>query len=237
MKTLVTIFTLIFFTNTFAQTVTKTLEIYHLTEDFYIFTTYKDYKGTPFPSKGMYLVTDSGAVLFDTPWDTTQIQSLLDSIKSRHKKEVVMAIATHSHDDRTAGLEYYALQGIKTYTTALTDSISKIKGEKLAEFLLYGDTTFTIGQYVFETYYPGAGHTLDNIVIWFPNQKILYGGCFVKSTQSKGLGNIADADVKSWPASIRNVLKKFGQPAFVIPGHQSWSDNKSLEHTLRLLVE
>ena len=215
----------------------QTLKISPLIDNFYPFTTYQDYRGTPFPANGMYLITGSGAVLFDTPWVTTQFQPLLDSIKARHNKEVVMAIATHSHDDRTAGLEYYTQEGIKTYTTALTDTISIAKGERRAEFLIYGDTSFTVGQYTFETYYPGAGHTLDNIVIWFPKQKILYGGCFIKSTQSKSLGNIADADVESWPASIRNVLNKFGQPEFVIPGHRSWEDKQSLEHTLRLLAE
>ena len=230
-------FLFIIFFNLLGILYAQTLEISHLTEDFYIYTTYRDYKGTPFPANGMYLITDSGVVLFDTPWDTTQFKPLLDSIKARHNKEVIMAISTHSHDDRTAGLEYYARQGIRTYTTALTDSISKIKGEKRAEFLITDDTTFIVGQYTIETYYPGAGHTLDNIVVWFPQQKILYGGCLVKSTSSKSLGNVADADVKSWSGTIRNILNKFGEPEFIIPGHQSWNDNKSLEHTLRLLAE
>ena len=234
MKTLSTFLFLFAFTSTFAQS-NKALEIFHLTTNFYIFTTYQDYRGTPFPSNGMYLVTDSGVVLFDTPWDTTQFQPLLDSIKTRHNKEVLMAIATHSHDDRTAGLEYYAQKGIKTFTTALTDSVSKINGEKRAEFLIKKDTAFSVGEYTFEIFYPGVGHTLDNIIIWFPQQKILYGACFVKSTDTQSLGNVADANVYEWPNSIRNVLSKFGQPEYVIPGHQSWKDNKSLEHTLRLL--
>ena len=44
-----------------------------------------------------------------------------------------------------------------------------------------------MGQHAFQTYYGGQGHTPDNIVIWFDKEKILYGGCLVKSDwRSKG---------------------------------------------------
>jgi len=86
--------------------VNKKLRIEHLTDNFYVYTTYKDLNGFMFPSNSMYLVTDNGVVLFDTPWDTTQFQPLLDSISVRHNKKVVLAVSTHYHDDRTAGLEF-----------------------------------------------------------------------------------------------------------------------------------
>jgi len=91
------------------------LKISHLTGDFYIFITYNYYKGNRVPANGMYLLTDKGAVMFDSPWDTTQFQPLLDSIRLRHNKNVVLCLATHFHEDRTGGLEYYRQQGIKTY--------------------------------------------------------------------------------------------------------------------------
>ncbi len=71
------------------------LIITHLTGDFYIYTTFQNYQGTTFPSNSMYLVTSKGVVLFDTPWDSTQFQPLLDSIWARHQKKVIMCFATH----------------------------------------------------------------------------------------------------------------------------------------------
>ena len=102
--------TIIFFfliTNIFGQSTKKNIEISHLTGDFYIYTTYSLVAGSLFPANGMYLVTDSGVAMFDTPWDSTQFQPLLDSIQARHHKRVILCIATHFHEDRTAGLEYY----------------------------------------------------------------------------------------------------------------------------------
>ena len=232
-----TIIFLLFITNIVGQTADSSLKISHLTGDFYIFTTYNFYKGNPIPSNGMYLVTNKGVVMFDTPWDTTQFQPLLDSIKNRHNKCVVLCIATHFHDDKTAGLKYYRQQGIQTYTTKKTDELSKTSGKKRAEFLIKNDTVFIVGQYSFETYFPGPGHTADNIVLWFAKEKILYGGCLIKSIEDDDLGYLGDASIKDYATTIKNVQKKCKKPTFVIIGHGDWRSTKSLQHTLTMAQE
>jgi metallo-beta-lactamase class B len=233
MKTVTTLIPfLLFGVISFAQDSTINLKITQLTGDFYIFNTYNLYKGERIPANGMYLVTQDGVVMFDSPWDTTQFQPLLDSIQARHQKKVVLCIATHFHDDRSGGLEYYTQQGVRTYTTTKTDELSKNSGKKRAAFLIDKDTVFTVGQYSFQTYYPGQGHTADNIVIWFQKEKVLYGGCLIKSTEDEDLGYLGDANVKAYAATVRNVQVKCKQPAFVIPGHGDWTSVKSLQHTL-----
>lgn len=219
------------------QTSNPGLTISHLTGDFYVYTTFGSYKGNPVPSNSMYMITSKGVVLFDTPWDSTQFQPLLDSIKTKHSKEVVMCISTHFHEDRTAGLEYYRRKGIKTYTTEHTDKMSLQRNEKRAEYLIQEDTVFTVGQHKFQTYYGGKGHSPDNIVIWFYKEKILYGGCLVKSTEADDLGNLSDADVKAWSFTIKNIQRQFKNPAYVIPGHNDWHSTKSLSHTLDLIQQ
>jgi metallo-beta-lactamase class B len=223
-----------YFTNIRAQVTNSDLQITHLTGDFYIYTTYNLYKGEKIPANGMYLVTASGVVLFDSPWDTTQFQPLLDSIKRKHKKSVTLCIPTHFHDDRTAGLTYFRQQGIKTYTTLLTDELSKKNNKKRAEFQITKDTVFNLGKYAFEIYYPGPGHTSDNIVIWFKKEKILYGACLIKSAEDEDLGYLGDANKTEYAATIKNVQKKCQQPKYVIVGHGDWTSVKSLEHTLMM---
>lgn len=188
-----------------------------------------------FPANGMYLVTVKGVVLFDTPWDTTQFQPLLDSIKTRHNLNVIMCISTHFHNDRTAGLNYYKQKGIRTFTTKQTDDLSKEKNEPRAEYLIYQDTTFNLGQNSFETFYPGKGNSPDNIVIWFGKEKILYGGCFIKSTETESPGNLSDANINEWIISVKRVQAKFDKPNYIITGHQDWTSKNSLTHTLKLL--
>lgn len=221
--------------NDLKLTNTVNLKITPITDDYFVFTSYRPINGKPFPSNGMYCVTDQGVVLLDTPWDSTQFQPLLDSIESRHNKSVVACIATHYHDDRTAGLDFYKSKGIATFSSRQTLALCKKHHEKQAAFYFINDTSFTFGNHSFQTYFPGEGHTKDNIVIWCEDAKILYGGCFVKSTENQGLGNIADANLKEWPTSIKKLMKKFPKPKFVIPGHFGWKRNKGLQHTLKLL--
>jgi metallo-beta-lactamase class B len=214
------------------------LRIEHLADNFYVYESWSEYKpGTYYSSNAMYLVTNEGIVLFDTPWDKKDFQPLLDSIEQKHHKKVILCIATHSHADRTAGLEYYRSRGIKTYTTQLTDSISALTGEKRAEFLFENDTVFKIAEYTFETFYPGPGHAPDNIVIWFPHQKVLYGACFIKSTETDNLGNLSDANPVEWEKNMRKLIARYPDPFYVITGHQDWHNLDSEKYTLQLLTK
>ena len=213
------------------------LKISYLTTDTYVYTTYREYKGSKTSSNGLYIVTGEGVLLIDTPWDTSQFQPLLDSIETKHHKKVVLCVATHSHEDRTGGLKYYRQKGIKTYTSSLTDSISEKSGENRTEFCFKTDTVFRLGQYSFQTCYTGPGHTKDNIFIWFDANNVLYGGCAVKSTEATDLGYIKEADLKKWPETLNTIKQKYPRPQFIIPGHQSWKSLKSIDHTLKLLKE
>jgi metallo-beta-lactamase class B len=223
---------LLYFSGSCAQAL---LKISPLTGNLYVFTTYRSLGEDRVPANGLYAVTGKGVVMSDTPGDTTQFQPLLDSIKTRHGEEVVLCIATHSHEDRTGGLEFLRERGVKTYTSALTDRICQEKGEKRAEFRFMNDTVFRYGEYSFETYYGGEGHSPDNIVIWIGKEKVLYGGCLIKSTEAQDLGYVGEANLKAWPQTIKSIMKKFPHPVCVIPGHQSWTDKASPQHTLKLL--
>lgn len=223
--------------NSFGQKKNSPLPISHLTGDFYVYKTFHDYNGTLISANAMYLVTDKGVVLFDAPWDETQFQPLLDSIKAKHNKEVIMLFATHSHDDRAGGFDFYRKKGIKTYSIKLTDDILKKENKPRAEFIIPNDKTFTVGQHTFEVYYPGKGHASDNVVVWFDKEKVLYGACFIKSADAKDLGYLADSDVKEWKKSIGKVKAKLKNPKYIIPGHEDWTNTESLNHTLKLVDE
>jgi metallo-beta-lactamase class B len=213
------------------------LYIRQLTDSTYIFITFQDVNGTPYPSNGMYLITDEGIVMFDTPWDTNQVKPLLDSIQAKHNQKVKFCISTHSHSDRTAGLEILKQNGVKTFTSLKTDSISILDKEKRAEFHFLNDTTFAVGNLKIETYYPGAGHSKDNLVLWIPSLKMLYGGCLIKSTVAFNMGNTDGADIDSWINVINKLISKYPNAEYVVPGHFKYGNFSTLQHTLDLLNE
>ncbi len=70
-----------------------------------------------------------------------------------------------------------------------------------------------------ELFFPGPCHTRDNILVWLPHQRVLFGGCFVKSVTADSLGNVEDAALRDWPASLGRVRAAYPSPSMVIPGH------------------
>lgn len=96
------------------------------------------------------------------------------------------------------------------------------------------DTVFNTGQYTFEAWYPGEGHTADNIIIWFEKEKVLYGGCLIKGATDESLGYLGDANVKEYATTLRNVQKKCRNPRYIIVAHSDWSNLNSLKHSLQM---
>jgi metallo-beta-lactamase class B len=211
------------------------LDFKKISDSSYVFSTYHTFDSVRYSAHGLLKITDAGVVMIDTPWDSLQFQPLLDSIQLKFHQSVILVISTHWHEDRTAGLDYYGKKGILTYSTYATKNLCREHHLPQAKYTFEGDTTFRIGNTVFETYYPGAGHSSDNIVVYFPKEKILVGGCFVKSVEATDLGNLSDANIGMWPIAAKNLIKKYPKVKTVIPGHQKISSGKkALKHTLKL---
>jgi len=216
-----------------ARSQNKDVLLTKLCDRFYVHIT----KSGGVPANGLIAETDHGVILIDTGWDTARTRELLQQVQEQLHKPVLLCIISHCHIDRLGGAAVLQEHHIKTISTPLTASLAVKEGYIPPAGILPNDTTFTIDGLQLTTYYPGAGHAKDNIVVWFPAKRVLFGGCFVKSMEANDLGNVADADVQQWPVSIKKVQERFPEPAWVIPGHQGWGSNKAMEHTLQLLAK
>jgi metallo-beta-lactamase class B len=212
--------------------------ITHLTKNFYVCVSYGYPPGDnePFPANSLFAVTPKGIVLINTPWGDEQTQQLVDSVKKRFNKKIIFCVATHFHDDCVGGFDILKKQGAKTYASRQTYLLAKKEKNELPQYTFTSDSTFNIAGITLKTYYPGEGHTKDNIVVWLPQGRVLFGGCLVKSLDANTKGFTGDANLKQWPLSIKNVQGRFKNARYVIPGHQGWQGGlKQLSHTLHIL--
>lgn len=213
----------------------QALEITSVNEKLYVYTTYHTYNGKNVSANAMYLLTGKGVVLFDTPWDQAQNQPLLDSIEKKHQLKVISVFATHSHEDRAGGFDFFNKKGIPTYASRQTNEILKSEHKPIALNTFEKGAKFQIGDEKFQIEYFGAGHTKDNLVIWFPEYKVLDGGCLVKSAEAENLGFVGEADLKAWPQTILAIKDKYKQINLVVAGHDNWKTPGALDRTLDLL--
>jgi metallo-beta-lactamase class B len=189
------------------------------------------------PANGLIARVKDGLLLVDTTWSDDMAERLLSWAEENLADHVVKAIVTHFHPDRIGGLGALKKRGIPVFALDLTRARLEAQTGKLVPSLLMAATPGAVHSDPsgFEAFYPGAGHTADNLVVWFPHEKILFGGCFVRAEAATDLGNVGDAKLKSWGAAMKRVQERYPDARVVIPGHGEVGGLAALSHTLELL--
>lgn len=186
-------------------------------------------------ANGLLIVEGECAVLIDTPWTNEQTAQLLDWVKKELGAEPEYVVPTHSHQDCTGGLEEAQERGALIYSLEKTAEICEENNQITAQMTFSDSHAIKCGKIKVELHYHGPGHTVDNIVAWLPDKKILFGGCMVKSAESKTLGFIKEADLEKWPQTVRTLKEKYKDVILIIPGHGDPGGVELLENTLKLL--
>jgi len=133
-----------------------------------------------------------------------------------------------------------ALELIKRTGNANQECLEAYKTQKFKApnrlFNIEEGLKLNLGEEIVEVYFPGESHSIDNVIVYFYNRKILFGGCMIKSLESRGPGFTDDANMEEWPKSVKKVLEKYKNARIVVPGHGNWGDTKLLNHTVELLI-
>ncbi|MGJ8664055.1 MAG: DIM/SIM/IMP family subclass B1 metallo-beta-lactamase [Marinicella sp.] len=212
------------------------LQVKPIDEGVYMHTSFKLIDGFGWvDSNGLVVVNDKQALIVDTPWSQNDTASLLSWISAQGLIPNA-SISTHFHDDRTAGIALLKSKSIPTYTSELTHEMLLQEGKPTASQVFSGDHLKLLDGLV-EVYYPGAGHSIDNLVVWLPEQHLLFGGCLVRPLEWKTLGYTGDAKVQQWADSVKNVQSKFTTVNKVVPGHGEVGDEAMLTHTIDLATK
>jgi glyoxylase-like metal-dependent hydrolase (beta-lactamase superfamily II) len=194
----------------------------------WVFTTYEEIDGAILPLNGALLETDDGSVLIDTASSTRQAAAVLDWAANKIGKPVKKGYVTHHHADRVGGITELARRGIPVFAQPKTIELAGAKVGPLQPLPLSSDGVLYVPG--MEFFYPGPAHSDDNIVVFFPNQQVLFGGCMVRSTASKKTVTLDDAYRKPWLAAAKRLKMRYGAP-FTIPGHRA-ADTGVLAHTI-----
>lgn len=207
-----------------------------LTPNVWVFTTTKILDGESgyYPANGAIVVQGSESLIIDAGWLPKQAAIVLDTWKALRQPPVTKALATHFHGDRTLGIPMLNERGIPAFGNPLTIGLA-MDNALPAPKPLHDVEKRAVKIGNVEVFYPGEGHTLDNIVAWIPSDDVLFGGCLVKSVTSNGLGNIADSNIPAWPQTMRTLSGRYRTPRNVIPGHGTIHGD-SLAHTLALAI-
>jgi metallo-beta-lactamase class B len=184
---------------------------------------------------GLVVIEGKQAYLIDTPWTEADTNTLIQWVTAKGLT-IGGVIITHFHQDSSGGLAVFNKLKIKTYATTLTNQLLKAQGRELASNEITSDS-FDLVPGVVQAYYPGPGHTKDNLVVWLAKSNLLFGGCLVQSFNNRKLSSNEDSSIKDWPKSLQNVMVKYPNIDMVIPGHGQIGDVSLLELTQQLAIK
>ncbi|HLP17473.1 MAG TPA: subclass B1 metallo-beta-lactamase [Bacteroidota bacterium] len=215
--------------------VSPDIEVIKISEHAYVHVSY-----TSLPqygrvgSNGMILLNHGKAALFDTPMTDSLTAVLVRWIQDSLHAKITVFIPNHWHVDCMGGLATLQRMGVESYANDMTIRIARSKHLPLPRHGFKDSLTVLLGDAHIICRYLGPAHSMDNIVVWIPSEKILFAGCMAKELKSTNLGNTADGDVAKYPDTIAKVLHYYHDAAFVIPGHGEFGGIELLKHTLEL---
>jgi glyoxylase-like metal-dependent hydrolase (beta-lactamase superfamily II) len=198
-------------------------------------------------SQGMVVKTGAGVILVDTAWDDADTEKLLDLIGSEVGAPPNVAIVTHAHNDKMGGVAALHRAGVETYAHHLSNEDAPSRGLSPAKSEMFRSGDFEVlelggpdteagaaGPDGVSVFYPGPGHTRDNIVVYYAPAKVLFGGCLIRPSASHNLGNTADGDISHWGEATRSAAERFPEAEIVIPSHGAAGGRELLDHTMAL---
>ena len=219
-------------------TVNENLRLIKLTDHVYIHESFhmsEEYGRLG--SNGMILIDGDKAFLFDTAMTDAVTLQLLDYIEDSLKLKIVGFVTNDWHGDSMEGLELIKQREIKSYSNEMTKEITLEKGMPVPDIGFMDAMTIPFGRYHIICSYHGPAHTIDNIVVWIPEEKVLFADCMVKDIKSENLGFTGDGDLESYPQTLQKVRDSYPDALYVIPGHGKHGGIDLIDHTMELATK
>jgi metallo-beta-lactamase class B len=180
----------------------------------------------------VYIGGDHVTVIGAT-WTPATAERVIAAVAKITPLPITEVVNTNHDLDRAGGNAAFRKIGAKIVAIALTRDLLAQEGaaavkDTKAMFPDYPDVPvvlpdtlepddFTLQNGAIRGLYLGPSHKPDDIFVWLPNEKVLYGGCILKTR----LGNMAGADPIEYSKTLRK-LKALNLPIeTIVAGHMS----------------
>ncbi|RPD43694.1 subclass B1 metallo-beta-lactamase [Paracnuella aquatica] len=188
------------------------------------------------PCNGLVVRHDGEAIVFDTPTNDTVATSLIQWINDSLKCKINAVIPTHFHDDCLGGLQAFTVAGIPSYANNKTIALARANNFAVPQHGFDDSLLLKVGSANIVAKFFGEGHTADNIVGYFPADRVLFGGCLIKELNA-GKGYLGDAKVERWSNTVQKVKAAYPDVRIVVPGHGNYGNSELLDFTMQLFKD
>lgn len=212
----------------------KDLIITQVSENAFEHTSYKqtdDFGNVP--CNGLVVRSNHEAIVFDTPTKDKSAEELIKWINETIQCKINAVIPTHFHDDCLGGLTVFHKHRIPSYASFKTIELATKEHTAVPKNGFVDSLRLKVGDESVVARFFGEGHTKDNVVGYFPAEKVLFGGCLIKEVNATK-GYLGDANVAAWPGTVEKVKEAYPDVKLVVPGHGNFGNKQLLDYTIKL---
>jgi len=194
----------------------KTVSFDKLAEGVYAYTAEGD------PNTGI-IIGDDGVMVVDTQATPDMAQDVIRRIREVTDKPIKYVVLSHYHAVRVMGASAYKADHIiasqATYDLIvergqfdfdsevgrfprLFQGVESVPGLTWPSITFESSMTLWMGKRRVELMHMGRGHTKGDIVVWLPEEKVLFSGDLVEFGATPYTG---DAYLSDWPQTLANV--------------------------------
>ena len=185
------------------------------------------------PCNGLIVINSKEAIIFDTPTNDKSSTELIIWIKETLHCKINAIIPTHFHDDCLGGLKAFHENNIPSYAYFKTIELAKENNFVVPKNSFGDSLILKVGNENIIAKFFGEGHTKDNVVVYFPSEDVLFGGCLLKEIDATK-GYLGDANVTDWSITVEKIKKEYSNVKIIVPGHGEYGNKKLLDYTINL---
>ena len=179
----------------------------------------------------MVVFAKNEAIIFDTPPDDNTALELINWVENNLDCKIKAIIPTHFHEDCLGGLDAFHKHGIASYANNKTINLVSTDNLAVPQKGFDNLLQLKVGNKKVLAEFFSEGHTKDNVIGYFPDEKVMFGGCLIKEL-GVGKGNLNDANVNEWSNTVAKLKVKYPDTKIVIPGHGKPGGTELLNYTI-----
>ncbi|WP_126971704.1 subclass B1 metallo-beta-lactamase [Gynurincola endophyticus] len=185
------------------------------------------------PCNGLIVRDNNEVIIFDTPTNDKSSETLIKWIKETLHCKINAIVPTHFHNDCLGGLKAFEDNGVPSYSYFKTVELAKENDLVVPQNSFTDSLTLKVGNQKVMAKYFGEGHTIDNVIGYFPAENIMFGGCLIKESDATK-GYLGDANIEEWSNTVEKVKEAYPQVKIIIPGHGAYGNQQLLDYTIQL---
>lgn len=163
------------------------------------------------------IIGDSAVVVVDTKMMSSS-EDLYKLAKANAGSKPLIIVNTHYHSDHVNGNKYF--KGDRIYIGNYNREFlqKNIDAENQPTDFVNDSLSLNIGGEVVHLYNLGQAHTLNDLVVYLENHKVLFSGDLIFNHVNPVLKDESGARVAKWIKVLDIVISRWGN-CTIVPGH------------------